>query len=35
MTFRFHESGNIVAATVEHARRHVDITHFSFAQLAA
>lgn len=28
-------SGNIVAITVEHARRHADIPHFSFEQLAA
>lgn len=28
-------TGNIVAITVEHARRHADITHFSFEQLAA
>jgi uncharacterized protein YuzE len=28
-------AGNIVAITVEHARRRADIPHFSFEQVAA
>jgi len=29
------DAGNIVAITVEHARRRADIPHFSFEQVAA